>query len=204
MDKNVTTIFLSIALTISFTQLATTNNPEYYQWFLFFYFIFRKVGYYAFDVRFADLTETIFKEETKTERMFNFFFGISTLFLFIVTGYFVIEPIKFFFFNSATLFINIFWMIILIIAIDDTKDRNPKLPIKRIFKNFIWINIVEIVFCMTAGLLLKCEFTLDNLPFAETKPYIYLFLVGGLFLIFIVDTVLHKDFLFDPRYSTAS
>ena len=87
MDKNVTTIFLSIALTVSFTQFVSIKEPGpgIDLWTIFLYFIFRKVSYYAFDLRFADLSENVYKEETKIARMFNFFFGLSTLFLFIGT-----------------------------------------------------------------------------------------------------------------------
>lgn len=201
MDKNVTTIFLSIALSLSFTQFASIHDANSYQWLIFCYFIFRKVSYYAFDLRFADISEDVFKAETKMARMFNFFFGISTLFLFIVTGYFVIDPIKFFFFNSATLFANIGWIVILLIAIDDKKDRNPTLTVKKILNDFIWINIIEIFICVVAGIIIKSEIQINKLTYAQYEGYVIPISLGILFFIFIIDILLHQDFLFDPKYS---
>lgn len=201
MDSNVTTIFLSMALTIAFTQLVKLQSPGWEIWVIFFYFAFRKISYYVADVRFNELSLKIFRQETVTERMFNLFFGVSTLFLFIVSGYFVSSPVKFYFWSAFTLLINIAWIILLLVLIDPEKDKNHKLSIRAMFKNFIFINIAEIVIFTISALWLNGQWATKGLTFEEIKPWIFGISLGGLGFIMLIDFLLHKYFLFDPNYS---
>lgn len=200
MDSNVTTIFLSMALTIAFTQLVSAQPAPLSVWILFFYFCFRKCSYYASDVRFNQLSTKIFKKENISERFLHFTFGISTLFLFVVTGYFITEPCKFFLFTALALVINIMWLIMLLLLIDPTFDNNPKLTIRQMFKNFIVINVIEIFICVIGGLWLACKWKWDGMVYMAIQPWVFSLSVGLLVFVMFVDILLHKYFLFDPDY----
>ena len=142
-----------MALTIAFTRLVEIQSPGWEIWVIFFYFAFRKISYYVADVRFNELSLEIFRQETVTERMFNLFFGVITLFLFIVAGYFITSPVKFYFWSALTLLLNIAWLVLLLVLIDPEKDSNNKLTIRSMFRNFIFINIAEIsilIICLLA------------------------------------------------------
>jgi hypothetical protein len=200
MDKNVTTIFLSMALTIAFTRLVGSTNPTIGMWAIFLYFVFRKISYYVCDIRFSELSANIFKQETTTERMFNLFLGVSTLFMFIVSGYFVIQIDAFFLWQSLALLFNIGWVILLLILIDPVKDKNPKLTVRRMFRNFIIINSIEMIIFLVGGLWLSCKWVINGISDEVISKWILGIVLGTLSFIMLIDFLLHKYFLFDPTY----
>ena len=46
MDTNVITVFFGMALTVAFTKLVEAQNIAWDTWFIFFYFVFRRISYY--------------------------------------------------------------------------------------------------------------------------------------------------------------
>jgi len=200
MDKNVTTIFLSKALTIAFTRLAGSVSPILPVWFVFSYFVLRKINYFISDVRFADLSKDLFKSGTMTERMFSMILGVATLFLFIVAGYYVIEPYMFFLWTACALLINILWIAVLRILVDPVKDRNPNLTIRTLFKNYIIINAFEILICLVSGLWLSGKWQWPGMTFETIQPWVFGVSLGLLGFIMLLDLLLHKVFLFDYEY----
>jgi len=201
MDRSVFTIFLSMSLTVAFTRIVNITNPSFGVWLIFFYFVFRKISYYVADARFSDISCDVFKQETVTERMFHLLLGVSSLFLFIVAGYYVTNPSVFFLWNAFALFINICWLVLLLILVDPEKDKNQQLQIRTMFRNFIMINAVEIVFSLTAGLWIKCRWEWQGVNYYDLEPWVLGIGLGTLFFIMLIDFLLHKHFLFDPKYS---
>lgn len=192
-----------MALTIAFTRLVSLEATST-MWAIYIYFGFRKITYYITDIRFSDLCDDVFIEDSTLTRMFNLFLGVLTLFMFIVSGYYVIAPPTFFILNAITLTINLVWLVLLNNAIDPNKDKNNKLTISRMFKNFMIINIVEILLCVASGVWLDGNYQFNQHPFAEIENVIYIISLGFLFLIMFLDLFLHREFLFNPKYSISN
>lgn len=201
MDRNVFTIFLSMSLTVAFTRIVAVETPTWGMWGVFLYFVFRKISYYVADARFADISGSLFRAETVTERMFHLLLGVASLFLFIVAGYYVTTPSAFFLWKSFALLINIFWLVLLMILVDPQKDKNSRLTVRTMFRNFSIINGVEILVCLIAGFWLRGKWEWKGSAFAELEPWVLGLGLGTLFFIMLIDFLLHKYFLFDPTYT---
>jgi hypothetical protein len=203
MDKNVLTVFLSIGLTLAFTRIAALETVPVLVWGFFWYYVIRRITYYVADIRFADLAAgDVFRADSSAERVGNLFLGVVTLFLFAMSGFFVSEPLRFFTWTMITLAFNVFWLFILLRAIDPARDQNPSLTIRRMFKNFIGINVFEIIICAVASLWLVNKWGVGTRPFETIQPWVLTVTLIVLCATMVGDLLFHREFVVATSYPT--
>lgn len=204
MDKNVHTVFLSMALTLGLTRMAGEAPHQWPVWLIFAYFILRKTSYFPTDIRFTALAPQLFKPGSLVERMLDLLFGIFTLFLFLVVSYYVVEPRLFFLWYALALFVNIMWLILLYALIDPAQDQHPRLTVREMFRNFAVINGIEVGLCLLVGFWLVGKWQWPGLSYETAEPWIFGLAIGVLVFLMLIDVLIHKEFMFDPDYNPTS
>jgi hypothetical protein len=201
MDPNLAIVFVSMALTVAITRLAGETDPTGSSVAICLYFILRRVNYYIIDKKFALMFDSMIKPGREFERIIETYLGVITLFCFLISGFYVIDPKRFFWWTCLALIFNVLWLILVRFLIDGSKDRNKVLRVSELYRNSIVENLAEVAVCLAVAIVLTIEPNHEKLPFQTVASWSIGLGLGILGFIMFFDLVVHRHFLsseYDP------
>jgi len=204
MEYSISTIFLSMALTVALMRFIGLQDPPVEVWGIFFFFIVNKIRFYIGDIRYARIAPIIVRDDSHTDQIIALLLGIGVLFIFILMGYYVIDPSKFYLWYSLGLIINIGWLWYLRNMIDPQKDTYKKRLVRDVIKSWIILDFYELPITFTTGVLLFAKPEIGNIKFEQMELWVIYTSIGILVFIAFMELIINKIFLFDRYYILAT